>query len=386
MGVRSFRILTLCVVGALSCICAVPANAWPVEDDPVIVKTSTDARALTGAEEDVAIINDEGALDIALPKLRNFEKLQTLRLSKCELTDRNWVDLLSLSKLKRLFLDNTNYSGQLPSLLESMTQLESLIIDGGELTDVDAIALASAPKLKSVSMRTVEFVEGAEFRKFPGTIEEVIVAGNAWVTLDVLSKLASNQALERVDASRCPNLEGMPASLSACSKLVEVNLYGCTALTRAGCAGLAALHSLKALNLSYTNVEGDWLQEIKHLVQLTILRMDYCRSITDDGLAFIGDLPQLSHCYFQGCVKLDGSFLSSFQKHNVLRSIVVRGCPKVDDAAVVTLTELSSIEKVDATECPLVTNEAVVALAKKFPKATIFPVPDIVRHPGHEKD
>ena len=109
-------------------------------------------------------------------------------------------------------------------------------------------------------------------------------------------------------------LEQMVREIKGCPAITGLNLAENRNVTNEGLAYLVHLPQLTYLNLSSCSVTNSGLRHLLGMHNLRYLDLSYCNRLTDDGIKELKALRSLKYLDLQGCVKVSNASLSKLRR------------------------------------------------------------------------
>jgi Leucine-rich repeat (LRR) protein len=104
------------------------------------------------------------------------------------------------------------------------------------------------------------------------------------------------------------------SEIAGCEAVTELNLSENRSVSNDGLAYLKKLPQLTSLNLSSCGLSNEGLSFLAGLTLLERLDLSYCNRITDVGLKFLWVLRNLVYLNLQGCVKASNGGISKLRR------------------------------------------------------------------------
>eukprot|EP00210_Caulerpa_lentillifera_P002469 g2367.t1 len=172
--------------------------------------------------------------------------------------------------------------------------------------------------------------------------------------------------------------------LSRLSRLHGLNLRNCVGVGDVLVAELAAVDSIRSLNLSNTGITDDALMSL-HDLGLECLNISHCRNVTDDGMFWLQYVRSLHELDISGCPEISSagmeqiSFLpklkrlylqemkaesccSSLKSMLVLEELSLRNCCWVTDAVLADLSFCKKLQFLNLRNCSNFTDHGLNSL------------------------
>ena len=235
-----------------------------------------------------------------LAALEPLTHLQELSLRECRnLTDDGMAHLGRITSLRKLEIDGSELlTNTGMAELRSLPNLESLSLDlSGATTDAVLESLQSLPRLRHLELSYGNRAGEAGLKHLAGfqSLESLVLDGNNLTDADFsqlpqlpqLKSLALNNGREFTGAALV-NLEKLP-------NLQELQLGGEGELTPQGMAHLQKLPRLKKLSIwgGASEPSDECLEVIGQLSNLRSLTLTACNDFTDKGMASLAGLSDL---------------------------------------------------------------------------------------------
>ena len=213
--------------------------------------------------------------------------------------------------LRNVAIYHVDLTGERLSSLRHLTALEKLHVGCTTISDRDLEVLKEHKTLRRL-----------EITSNPDGVSD----GDGLITDDGLAHLAM---LPRLEALRLWRVTGITdnglASVAAMASLRHLNIGGCVKITDEGLSHLARLTELETLDMSeLKNITDDGLAPLAFLRNLKHLNMRYCPEITGRGLAHLAVLERLESLNLEGCFKIEGPDLPRLAPIKSLRTLHLR--------------------------------------------------------------
>lgn len=235
------------------------------------------------------------------------------------------------------------------SELAGCTSLRVLRLSGKEnRTTVSDEGLAALAPLKSLKVIALDDLwigkPGLEHLTALESLEEIYLSATI-VDDDAVSVLTKFPRLRKLRLARTNITDAALASLSSCGQLEELDLSEISTLTDAGMSSLAALKSLKKLNLWRVQISDTGALALAPLTRLQWLNLDNTK-LSDAGLPVLKDMNQLTFLHL--------------------------GSTQITATAAPALFHLKSLKDLKITRTALAASESAVAdLRKELPSTAI---------------
>jgi hypothetical protein len=242
-----------------------------------------------------------------------FEEPTHAYLIKCR--DVDVPPVTRLARLQSLVIDGGQVTDDGIAHLRSMTHLHSLILDRVQITDNGLAHLKGLTQLGSLGLGWTKITDrGLESLK-------------AWTKLFSLGLTET-----RITDAGLVHVAGL-------SKLHDLHLNG-TRITDAGLEHLKALHLLTSLRLKDTQVGDSGLAHLRVLPKLAILELDRT-NVTDAGMEYVGQMHRLVLLQLSG-TRVGDTGLAQLSALRSLRDLRL-GSTQVSDAGMRHLESLTSL-------------------------------------------
>jgi Leucine-rich repeat (LRR) protein len=236
--------------------------------------------------------------DFTLAYLARLDKLQSLGIRGPEVTDAGLAHLKGMTGLRTLRLDGvTGVTAAGMKVIAELPNLESLSIAGAHPTEEAFAVLASAPRLKSVSLE-----HGGPPRpgaKVAQTTTSATVADKYLETIGRMPALENLSIVNFYSSTEYVLSDKGLAGLSQASHLRRFKFHGLITASDAGFAHLGRLGEMTELKLfahgsgsAMPPVTDAALDVVAKLHKLQKLRLDHM-PFTDVGIAKLATLPEL---------------------------------------------------------------------------------------------
>ncbi|MDE3196393.1 MAG: hypothetical protein KGN84_08615 [Acidobacteriota bacterium] len=240
----------------------------------------TDLRRLTEFPElatlDLSLthITDQG-----MAELRPLRNVTDLNLYYCEyVTDQGIAALKDWKKLKRLNLHGTKASDTALEHISGIGSLESVNVGSTLMTDVGLERLATLTNLKELTMGGNELGDAGlqALRELP-TLTFLDLSGRQGTDKNVWTIVMSNAGLDAVLSLK---------------NLRELHI-GCYSLN-------VGIEGTKFGEIAATSVTPEWLEKMKALPNLEVLKLQGCRRIDDGAMKTLASMPKLREADLKG--------------------------------------------------------------------------------------
>lgn len=321
-----------------------------------------------------------------LNQLKKLPELRQLSLAGTPVQDEDLAPLEALPHLTWLSLDGTNITDAALPHLVRLKQLSVLSLDDQlvsqdqqmlpdellpdqparrrvQVTDAGLEELESSLKSTRIYHRELDAERLAAKWVLAGGGAVVVETGdNKPVRVERLAALPRTGCkvlLVALTSTSCKPEEITPA-LRACRNLQSLEVAGFGELRSKHVAALAALESLKALNLSGTGVDDEVFTHLGSLPKLTWLALD---STDITGAKLSADaLPALT--YFSAATSgLNDAGLRNLSSCAQLESLSVANCRAITDQGFAAIGKLTNLRELNLWQTRI-TNQAAAAIGK----------------------
>ncbi len=238
------------------------------------------------------------------------------------------------------------------TVLKPFLMLSLLLIVLGLVAAIPAGAAAQDDPARLVA--SIEADGGSVIRDRTGQIVEISLA-RTWATDADIEPIAAVKTLKRLDLSLTYVSDRGVERLKALDQLEELNLSGAEFITDAAIAFLRGHRQLKTLNLRGTDVTDTSLSYVAELPQLKSLDIGFTQ-ISDVGLEHLASLAQLEALNLGGN-KISGVGLHVLKLLPMLRALSFYGiqrrnagwcwAPVVTDLELETISLLGGLEELN---------------------------------------
>jgi len=342
---------TVCFVSG----CEEP-NAKPVvpEQEVAAAKALTNAGAVLKNDESGRVVDaDLRKCDVNSDLFKNLSALSLLRslnLSGTNFSDEHCVasgsdkpviDLLP-AELSNLDLRDCKLSDAATPALARFTKLRALRFSGKSgnttITDEGLVPLKSLKSLKLLALDDLWITDaGISSIAELGQIEELYLAATV-VEDNSIATISKLPSLKKLRLSKTSVSDAALESLKACKALQELDLSENSIITDAGLVHLAAITSLKKLNLWRVQITDAGALALAPLVNLEWLNLDNTK-LSDAGLPCLKDMNRLTFLHL--------------------------GSTQITEAGAPALFHLKTLKDLKITRTALGASEAAVADLKK---------------------
>lgn len=285
--------------------------------------------------------------DGALVHLLGLKRLRSVLLNDTAVTDEGAATLGKLSTLTNLDLRGCKISNAAAANLAGLTNLRALRLSGENgHTTVDDQGLADLGKLTKLKALALDFL---------------------WVTEEGLARLDGLKDLEELYLAKTPVGDEELAKLGQFPKLKKLRLSQ-TFVTGAGLAHLKKLPGLEELDLSEcSRLSDDGLAPLAGITQLTRLNL-WRVPITDAGVAHLAGLTKMQWLNVDNTQLTDTGL--EHLKGMAQLTFLHLGSTAVSDAGLKHLEHLTSLKDLKVSRTA-VTADGVEQLQKKLPNTGI---------------
>ena len=310
-------------------------------------------------------IDDDGVQALTkLPNLRYLSITPIIRYEKAGFGAPQWS-----YPLMKPVAGRPRITGKGLRTIASIASLEGLDLLDAQLSSGDLAALASLPKLGSLSLPSVLDDEAVKHLQACRRLSALtlghreVTAGElqclaAWkslrkltltharlsdAALEALSNLETVQSIEFLDCGltdkHLQHLHGSPKLTELSFQRNEINGPGLAYLVK---------FNLTTLDLGFNNIRDETLQNLLPLTSLENLWLEYCTGVTDQGIRS-GTLQKMTH----------------------LRQLRLRGMKKVTDATFDDLIKFGHLGNLSIRETNI-SWESVDRMKLAMPKTVVF--------------
>lgn len=266
----------------------------------------------------VLIAGDEANDDVA-KTLSQLSSLRTLAIERSKLTDQGMEAIGNLSKLRSLKVSAPQATDNSLEHIAKLTDLVVLSLQDFAITDDGLAPLAALSKLREVTIFNAPVNSGPLQHLDPATITKLNLRA---------TKLDSN---------------ALQSHLAKFVSLVDLEVSE-TMVDDAGLVPIAALPSLKSLNLLRTKVTDEGL---KHLLgtQISRLNLDDNASITDAGAKSLALMTRLEWLHL-GKTKVTDVGLAELETLQVLSELLINDTAVTSEAIESLQSKLPKLKKI----------------------------------------
>ena len=231
-------------------------------------------------------------------EMGNLTNLEWLDLSENHLTGEIPAELANLSILRALRLWDNQLTGPVPAWLGSLSSLEELVLSENNLTGPIPAELASLSNLKYLNLWGNELSGSVPTRLGSLTNLEWLILSNNGLTGTIPSSLGDLSNLSALNLGG-NELEGtIPAELASLSNLRFLSLWG-NELSGPVPAWLSDMTNLEGLWLDYNQLTGPIPPELGNLSKLEWLSLQN-NQLTGDIPSALGNLTKLESLWLSG--------------------------------------------------------------------------------------
>ncbi len=344
--------------------------------------------------------------DVGVRHLSSLDKLEDLNLFDTEVTDRGLKFLKSMRSLKRLSIRKRREKGQITDAgmvyLAQIKSLERLELSGG----ITAKGAAEIAKLKNLKYLCGGCDSDLALKHLSNlhSLEYLLIGGPGFTDagMDDLAKLTNLKELNLTFADSITN-EGL-AKLRTLKLLERLNVT-CESVTISGLSCLNGLENLSELVVQYIRQDNSGLDlsglaklekfrlnltptfyknkrnyepirdkdlmslaKLKKLKELRLGGVDNSE-ITDAGIAYLKDLPELS-LFWGGSWYLTDKSLSYFANSRILRSLIIHG--DFTDEGLIQLEKLKGLLQLKVYSANKFSRAAIKRLKDSLPNLYSF--------------
>ena len=334
-----------------------------------------------------------------LEQLVHKKDLKSLNLScfRGVLNDAGMASLEGFTGLKHLDLSNHKGIRKGISVLESMTELETLnLYECVGINDQSATkAYSKLPKLKKLNMGFCWAHKG-DGLVFPSGLTHLNLIESKSLTDAAFQDIPCKETLVEVNLFQClpmtdkgisaftnlPNLQkfnvGCIRALTNQSlqyigtnkNLTHLTVCDNDQFTDEGLQHLSELKKLQMLNLWHTKgLTGSGFQYLSGMQELTELNLADCHNLQDPHFAHLPKLGNLRNLY------LDNSPISDKAINHLqelkLSELTLSGCENLSDASLKTLANLQTLQYLDISNCVGFSDIELLKISKALPDCEI---------------
>lgn len=270
--------------------------------------------------EDLALCLDGNVTENSFGQLSTLRNLKKLHLPRLILSRSDLTQWKTLQQLTSLNLSHCKSNDQLAfGQLGLLSNLQSLNVDFTNIKDSDIRQWTSLNKLQTLNLSGCEECTGACFR-----------------------------------------------TINQFTALTNLNLSNLYVDTSVDFGLLKSLWQLHELNLNYTQVNSEDLENLQQLPNLKNLWLWSCQNLTQQSVAILAQFPKLEVLHFSYCKNIPaGSYVPLSQLSN-LKFLGVDSS-QINDEDLTALQRLQHLEDLDLRNCKNVTTQSLEILAQ-FPK------------------
>jgi hypothetical protein len=231
--------------------------------------------------------------DTGLAQLRDLTRLETLNLQGTQLTDAGLASLSGLENLKSLNISGTLVTNDGLKYLAGMRNLTTLEVDAQGVNDAGLAHIALRKHLQRLKLRVItsdaafdQISKLAELRELDATIYNTSDAG--WANLAKLPAL---------DSLRIAGLGVNDGAVKQIGRLPALKKLALSfaMVTDEGMANIASLKNLERLSIYSAPITCDGLRSLATLEKLRWLSLGGIAGLGQEGLAVLADAPSLEH-------------------------------------------------------------------------------------------
>lgn len=197
--------------------------------------------------------------DNALAHLEGLESLESVEIRFSPITDRSFVHLAKLPRLRELILDFHDGGGEGIGHLRSMRSLESLELSGPSISDDALLHIAGLPRLRDIVIHGGKFTDrGLEHIARIQNLR-ILILSDGKFTDRGFAHIARAQNLRELALGECSISEVGLQQLSALKKLEKLDIYPAQPLTDRIIEPIQQLRALEMLTLGDPEDQGSKL-------------------------------------------------------------------------------------------------------------------------------
>lgn len=310
-----------------------------------------------------------------LGRLTLCKPLTELNLKCCyALVDSGLSSLGALTSLEILHLNECwQITDAGLSCLKGMTRLHELNLTGCRNispppNDGSISLFQNLGRVSSLYMRGCDRLRGGAFKdmSFMTSLVHLDLSGCRELSEETLNPLSSLISLKILRLQHCVGLHGANAlaALESLSALTYLTLSGCTRIPGSAWRSLSKLGSLKQLYLEGFIMQGDAAASAvsNSCPLLEFVSFQGCSSLTDEGLAALGQLHNLETAFLGDCNFLTGSGFENWTTPS-LTSLQLQGNTEIMDAGISHLSRLTSLKDLNLKHCRNIGDTGIQSLS-----------------------
>jgi uncharacterized protein (TIGR02996 family) len=275
--------------------------------------------------------------DAGTAHLPQFTQLRSLSVSGGHLSDATLTSIARLQRLRALGLDlgEGSLCDGLPRLTE-LPALESLHLWGSWPGSERFAVVGRLADLRQLILVGLDGMPGEAFAMLTGlaALRHLYPGHRGRLTGSALADIAQLPSLQTLDVSLCRQVKNADvAHLARCSTLECLNLEDCGRLTDKCLEPIGKLSQLRTLNVGECKgIRGKGLASLAGLTRLEHLKLSGCRSLPDKALLPLRNLTNLRILRLRNCLLLTADGLSALAGLTRLRWLDLRECPQLSEA------------------------------------------------------
>lgn len=108
-----------------------------------------------------------------------------------------------------------------------------------------------------------------------------------------------------------------------------------------------------------------------HLPKLEMLKLGYCKKITDDGMYYVAVIKNIKYLSLAGCSQITDGGLSKLTASSTIETLDLRGCKNITDRGLGYLKQMPKLKEVLLGGCNNITQTGIEELRRALPNSKI---------------
>lgn len=288
---------------------------------------------------------------------------------------KNWPNLQELRFSDIIFKYNIEFK-----TLKSLTNLQKLTLNSGNITDEELKHLTLHPSLLELCISTSQDIINLSLKYFKSNTIKKLKVKRYKLTHEFFENIHSLSCMQELDLSDCKiqvedivsfkfpiNLQklflkhwdfsGKSLDLTNCINLQDLNLSNCKNIT--GFGSFKFLDNLKTLDLSYCEITDKDLEDLKSFSNLQELNLSCCEKITDKGFENLKFFLSLKKLNLWGTQIKE---LGPLKLLSNLEELDLSDCNNITDDGIENIQSVSTLRKLNLKDCDNITGDSLEKL------------------------
>jgi internalin A len=279
-------------------------------------------KGMTGLTE--LYLRGTSVTDDGLKNVAELTNLTELDLSDDKITDEGMASLAKLTKLRRLNLQGAEITDAALDIVKNMTALEELSLYRTKISNAGLTKLAGLKNLRTVDLR-YSLTTGSGVRELAGRLPNAEILSQDTAGRDVIRKVQASAVANNGEAAIGEWLKSIGGKVEMTGGHVTSVSMRSTSITDREMAVLTKLPQLSDLNLEQTEISSDGLSSIAAIKSLRSLNLGHTL-LGDNALASLTPLVNLRTLHLSSTL-VQGPGLSAISGLTNLRELNLDGAP-----------------------------------------------------------